>query len=118
MLAGVGISLLSSWDVGPALMQGDLHIVLPEWRGVSSDAIWAVYPSRDFMPSKVNVFIDYLTELYGLQPYWPKNFDIKGTLKIRPPKSQVTCCEKAAKSKEAFRPSSQKKPRGENDLTC
>mgnify|MGYP001827791241 FL=1 len=117
-LAGVGISLLSSWDVGPALMKGDLRIVLPEWRGVSSDAIWAVYPRRDFMPSKVNVFIDYLTELYGLQPYWPKNFDIKGTLKIRPPKSQVTCCEKAAKSKEAFRPSSQKKPRGENDLTC
>jgi DNA-binding transcriptional LysR family regulator len=116
--AGVGISLLSSWDVGPALMKGDLRIVLPEWRGVSSDAIWAVYPSRDFMPSKVNVFIDYLTELYGLQPYWSKDFDINEPLKIRPAKSQLSLCKKAEKSKANSRTPSEKKPRGANDLTC
>ncbi len=74
--AGIGISLLSTWDIGPALMRGDLRVILPEWRGVSTNSIWAVYPSRDFMPSKVNVFIDYLTELYGMQPYWMKNVDI------------------------------------------
>ncbi len=72
VFAGVGIGLLSTWDVGEALMKGDLQVVLPEYRGVTTDAIWAVYPSRDFMPSKVDVFIDFLTDLYGLEPYWNK----------------------------------------------
>lgn len=76
VMAGIGMSLLSTWDVGPALMRGDLRVVLPGWRSVSTDAIWAVYPSRDFMPSKVNVFIDFLTDLYGMQPYWTKNVDL------------------------------------------
>ncbi len=70
VFAGIGISLLSTWDVGPALRSGELSIVLPEFRGMSTDAIYAVYPSRDFMPSKVNVFIEFLTDLYGLEPYW------------------------------------------------
>jgi len=70
VFAGVGISLLSTWDVSPALKSGELQVVLPTYRGMSTDAIWAVYPSRDFMPSKVNVFIEFLTDLYGLEPYW------------------------------------------------
>lgn len=77
VLAGVGLSLLSTWDVGADLMSGKLRVILPEWQGATTDAIWAVYPSRDFMPSKVSVFIDYLTEVYGLQPYWAKTFTIK-----------------------------------------
>ena len=70
VFAGIGISLLSTWDVGPALRNKELCVVLPEYRGMSTDAIYAVYPSRDFMPSKVNVFIEFLTDLYGLEPYW------------------------------------------------
>lgn len=70
VIAGIGISLLSTWDIGPALASGQLQVVLPEYRGMSTDAIYAVYPSRDFMPSKVNVFIEFLTDLYGLEPYW------------------------------------------------
>ncbi len=98
VIAGIGISLLSTWDIGPSLMRGDLRIILPEWRGVSSDAIWAVYPSRDFMPSKVNVFIDFLTELYGMQPYWTKNVDIDSVSEGRPNSPPIEC-SKALKSK-------------------
>jgi len=68
--AGIGISLLSTWDVGPSIKDGSLRVILPDYRGASADAIYAVYPSRDFMPSKVNVFIEFLTDLYGLEPYW------------------------------------------------
>ncbi len=83
VFAGIGISLLSTWDVGPALQSGELQIVLPEYRGMSTDAIYAVYPSRDFMPSKVNVFIEFLTDLYGLEPYWSSavNLDAIGVNK-------------------------------------
>ena len=28
------------------------------------------------MPAKVNVFIEFLAELYGPQPYWDKGLDL------------------------------------------
>lgn len=70
LMAGVGIALRSSWEVGPELRSGKLKVVLPEYRGASSDAIYAVYPSRDFMPAKVNALIEFLIGLYGPEPYW------------------------------------------------
>ena len=117
-LAGIGISLLSSWDAGPSLMNGDLRVILPEWRGVSSDAIWAVYPSRDFMPSKVTVFIDYLTELCGLQPYWSKDFDLNAVLGCKSAGPQISNPEKTKKSKAGSAAQSAKKSGPTNDLTC
>jgi len=74
MVAGLGIGLRSTWEVGHELSTGALQIVLPEYRGSSNLAIYAVYPSRDFMPAKVNVLIEYLSELYGVEPYWEKGF--------------------------------------------
>ena len=76
VLAGVGIGLLSTWDIGPALRSGALRVVLPEYRGASNAAVHAVYPSREFMPAKVNVLIEFLAELYGTQPYWDKDLDL------------------------------------------
>lgn len=69
-LAGLGIALRSTWDVGPELRSGKLHVVLPDYRASRSVGLYAVYPSRRFLPAKVRVFIDYLAQLYGQQPYW------------------------------------------------
>ncbi len=77
ILAGLGIGLRSTWDIGPELKNGDLEIVLPQYSGSNNIAIYAVYPSREFMPSKVNVFIDFLAELYGSEPYWEKDLDLQ-----------------------------------------
>lgn len=74
MVAGLGIGLRSTWEVGQELSSGALQIVLPGYRGSSNLAIYAVYPSRDFMPAKVNVLIEYLSELYGVEPYWERGF--------------------------------------------
>jgi hypothetical protein len=49
--------------------------VLPEYRGSDAVAIYAVYPCRDFMPTKVNALIEFLSDLYGTEPYWDKAFD-------------------------------------------
>ena len=76
VLAGVGVGLLSTWDIGPALHSGALRVVLPEYRGASNAAVHAVYPSREFMPAKVNVLIEFLAELYGTHPYWDKDLDL------------------------------------------
>ena len=76
VLSGVGIGLLSIWDIGPALRSGALRLVLPPYRGMSAGAVHAVYPSREFMPAKVDVLIEFLAELYGAVPYWEREIDI------------------------------------------
>ena len=68
VLAGVGLGLLSTWDIGPALRSGALSVVLPPIAGRRTGAIHAVYPSREFMPAKVDVLIEFLAELYGAVP--------------------------------------------------
>lgn len=69
-LAGLGIALRSTWDVGPDLKAGRLVHVLPEWTGGRRIAVHAVYPSRRHLEQKVRVFIAHLTELYAPSPYW------------------------------------------------
>ena len=70
LLAGVGIALRSTWDVGPELKSGALQRVLPAYAVGSRVAVYAVYPSRRHMEQKVRAFVDYLGELYGATPYW------------------------------------------------
>lgn len=73
LVGGHGLGLRPIWDVGPDLRSGALEVVLPEWRATSNLAIYAVYPSRDFMPAKVDAFIDFLSETYGNEPYWERD---------------------------------------------
>lgn len=77
LLSGLGIGLRSTWHIGRELMNSDLKVVLPQYRGSSNVGVYAVYPSREFMPSKVNVFIEFLSERYGVEPYWNKNLDLE-----------------------------------------
>lgn len=71
-LAGLGIALRSTWDVGQELSAGQLMRVLPNYQGTSNTGIFAIYPSRQFLPVKVRLFIDYLAELFGSTPYWDR----------------------------------------------
>jgi DNA-binding transcriptional LysR family regulator len=70
VLAGVGIALRSTWDVGPDIEAGRLKIILPEYRASSRVAVHAVYPSRRHLAHKTRVFIDFLSERFGNPPYW------------------------------------------------
>ncbi|OJF90424.1 LysR family transcriptional regulator [Pararhizobium antarcticum] len=70
VLSGAGIALRSTWDIGPDLRSGTLLQVLPEWEGSRNLSVSAVYPSRQFLPAKVRLFIDYLAGLYGPVPPW------------------------------------------------
>jgi hypothetical protein len=44
-------------------------------------AIYAVYPCRDFMPTKVNAFIDFMAEHFALEPYWEKGLGLEPSKK-------------------------------------
>lgn len=76
LLLGLGLGLRSTWDIAPELERGDLQVVMPDFSGSSNFAVHAVYPCREFLPAKVHAFIDFLTELYGPDPYWNKSMKV------------------------------------------
>ncbi|MBV9190601.1 MAG: LysR family transcriptional regulator [Betaproteobacteria bacterium] len=71
-LAGLGIALKSTWDVYRQLEEGSLVVLLPEYTFHSDVAIYAVYPHRRFLPAKTRVFIEFLAESFGPDPYWDR----------------------------------------------
>ncbi|UGX88106.1 LysR family transcriptional regulator [Phyllobacterium meliloti] len=72
VLGGLGIALRSTWDIGPELASGQLLRVLEDYAASGNIAIYAIYPSRQFLPAKVRVFIDYLAALYGPVASWDR----------------------------------------------
>jgi len=76
LISGLGIALRSTWDVGEQLQSGDLKIVLPQYRASRRVGVYAVYPSRRFLPVKVRAFIDFLADLYGPEPYWDRGLNL------------------------------------------
>jgi DNA-binding transcriptional LysR family regulator len=64
VIGGAGIALRSTWDIGHELETGKLVQVLPAYEGTRNIGIYALYASRQFLPAKIRVFIDFLVELY------------------------------------------------------
>jgi DNA-binding transcriptional LysR family regulator len=75
VFAGGGIGLLSTWEIGQALREGALQVVLPEYQGTPKIAIHAVYPSREFVPAKVSALIEFLVHIFGPHPAWDRDID-------------------------------------------
>ena len=71
-LAGMGVALKSTWDVRRHLEDGSLVPLLPGYTFASDVAIWAVYPHRRHLSAKVRVFVDFLAESFGPEPYWDR----------------------------------------------
>ena len=78
VIAGLGIALRSTWDISEELKSGRLVRVLEDYSSSKGLGIYAVYPSRSFLPAKVRLFIDYFAELFGPTPYWDRDLELKG----------------------------------------
>ncbi len=72
LVQGLGIALRAVWDVGPEIERGELRVILPEYSGSSKNGIYAVYSCREFMPAKVNAFIEFLADLFAGDPHWDR----------------------------------------------
>jgi len=72
VISGLGIALRSTWDISHELKDGRLVHILPTYEGSRNVTLSAVYPSRQFLPAKVRLFIDYLADVYGPVPYWER----------------------------------------------
>jgi DNA-binding transcriptional LysR family regulator len=69
-VAGLGVALKSTWDVRKHLEDGSLVPLMPGYDFSSDVGIYAVYPHRRHLPAKTRVFIDFLAESFGPEPYW------------------------------------------------
>lgn len=66
---GVGIALEPDFIVGSELKSGKLVPVLESFEAPASP-IYAVYPSRRFLPVKVRAFVDFLVERFAGTKGW------------------------------------------------
>jgi len=81
-LAGLGITLRSTWDVRRHLESGALVPLLPGYSFDRDMAIYAVYPHRRHLPAKTRAFIDFLADSFGAEPPWERP-TVKPRIKAR-----------------------------------
>jgi DNA-binding transcriptional LysR family regulator len=68
-LAGIGIALRSTWDVGAELASGALRRVLPDWQGATDVAIWAVHARAEPVPAAITAYVDHMAAALGPVPW-------------------------------------------------
>ncbi|PYE25692.1 DNA-binding transcriptional LysR family regulator [Rhizobium sp. PP-CC-3A-592] len=71
-LLGLGVTLIIKADALPHLESGELVRVLPSW-WVDAGPISIYYGSRNLLPQKTRVFVDYVVEVFQRERY-PERF--------------------------------------------
>jgi len=71
---GLGVVLQPTFLAYEALRAKTLVRILKDWQP-DELTVYAVYPTRQFLPPKVRSFIDFLVEHFGPEPYWDKGVD-------------------------------------------
>ena len=84
-LAGLGVALKSTWDVHRNLEDGSLVALCPGYSFDTDVAIYAVYPHRRHLPAKTRVFIEFLAEAIGPEPFWDRSSGSKQKPRIKGP---------------------------------
>ena len=68
-VAGIGVTLMPTFLASDSIRSGALKMVLEDYETLEVQ-VYAVYPSRSFLPAKTRVFVDYLKERITDPPYW------------------------------------------------
>lgn len=74
--AGLGIALMATWCAADELRSGALVPVLTDTPLISTQTLWALYPSSRELAPKVRVFIDWLVARFWPEPYWDEGLAI------------------------------------------
>lgn len=78
---GDGIVQSATFAVAAELADGRLQEVLPDW-SLLPIGVYAVYPSRNYRPRKVEAFIEFIEDVIGHPALWDRL--INATAKIEP----------------------------------
>ena len=68
-LAGHGLVLLPTFIVWQSLASGELSSIMEPYVPNRLNA-WAVYPQTRYLSERARLFINFLTERFGDEPYW------------------------------------------------
>lgn len=71
-LHGLGIAQLPSYMIGEDVKRGRLVHLLRGWNGYDGGALFAVWPPHRRDSRKVHLFVDFLLEQFGEEPYWDR----------------------------------------------
>lgn len=72
-LQHMGIILQATWIVGRELRDGTLIDIFPKYQvtaAISDAAAWVIYPSRNYTPQKVKIFVEFLKEKFRHGAPW------------------------------------------------
>ena len=67
---------MATWVAADALRSGALVPVLRDYPLVSTQTLWALYPSARELAPKVRVFIDWLVAQFGPEPPWDRDLPV------------------------------------------
>ncbi len=73
--AGLGIAWMATWCAADELRSGALVPALPEFPLVSTQTLWALYPSSRELAPKVRAFVDWMVDRIGPDPYWDRGLE-------------------------------------------
>lgn len=72
VLHGLGIAQLPTYMIGEDVHHGRLVHLLRDWRGYEGAQIYAVWPLHRRESRKVRLFVEFLAEQFGEEPYWDR----------------------------------------------
>ena len=73
---GFGLVLLPSFLIAREVGHGLLTPVLRDWTVSNPAGIHAIYPAGRNLSPKVRVFVDFLAERFGPEPYWDRELGL------------------------------------------
>ena len=75
VLGGAGIARIPTFLVGPDVKEGKLVSLFPDLQ-VPVRPIYALYPRREYLPSKTKVFLDFMAEKISDPPWWDEGMNL------------------------------------------
>ena len=76
-LEGLGVIFEPTFLTGGHVKEKRLVHILPDWESAEF-TMFAVYPSRKFLPPKVRSFVDFLAERFGPESKWDLGHNRRG----------------------------------------
>jgi len=71
-ISDMGVTLMPTFVASDAINRGQLQVVLQDYQSLELQ-IYAIYTSRQYLPAKIKVFIDFIKERISDPPYWDKS---------------------------------------------
>lgn len=76
VLGGAAIARMPTFLIGKEISSGNLVSLFPDLETLPK-SIYAVFPKREYMPSKTRAFIDFITEKITDPPHWDIGLRLK-----------------------------------------